>query len=434
MRTLDRALFLGLLLAAPACRQSVDVSGIYLNAVPSVAFVRTPTSLGSGVVLLDGTIVTNAHVVWPYAEALVSFASESTTTSVPVVSIDLMADLAILGPVSGRPGLTLAPDSESLPVGSPVYLVGYPGEVDEFPRPSLTAGVLSRVREGGLNDLTFLQADVTIVGGQSGGALISASGEVLGISGLAAIGERNFALVLSSQDVATRLAAMRIGKPALARTTRGTAALTHELSGRGGWAQRAFVVELEEKQRLAVTWDGAGELAVEGPAGSPVAFVDDAFEAPDTGPYFVIISAGEHGVEGTLTSDVALTELEDPDDGKQLEVGRTVDGAIDFAADTDTWVLALKKGEHVHVRIDGVLDARASVHLEADLSEELASAVGGAGGLGLSAELDFTAPSTARYVLWVDEADQDGAAGYRLALTGKPVEHPRPPTRSVFSR
>ena len=117
---------------------------IFAAISPSVAFIDLPDSSGSGFLIDGGYLVTNAHVVWPYTSARVVFPDGSEHKDVPVVNWDLLADLAVLGPVETRlPPLALA-DGEGLPIGSDVYLIGYPGEVEKHPQPTVTRGVISR--------------------------------------------------------------------------------------------------------------------------------------------------------------------------------------------------------------------------------------------------------------------------------------------------
>ncbi len=168
---------------------------------PSLAFITTDLGVGSGVLLEGGWIVTNAHVVWPFDEVRVVFPDGTEITDAPVVRVDVYRDLAVVGPVSVEaPALVLTAEAE-YGVGDSVYLIGYPGEVEDFPTPAITQGVISRIREWEPAGITFIQTDALIAGGQSGGALVSATGEVLGVSGLGGFSESNFALVAASEDL-----------------------------------------------------------------------------------------------------------------------------------------------------------------------------------------------------------------------------------------
>ena len=73
---------------------------MYERVSPSVAFIETTAATGSGVLIRDGYIITNYHVVWPYASVWVVFPDGTELENVPVVGWDPMADLAVLGPVN----------------------------------------------------------------------------------------------------------------------------------------------------------------------------------------------------------------------------------------------------------------------------------------------------------------------------------------------
>ena len=155
---------------------------MYAQVSPSIPFIQTPTGTGSGVLIEGGYVVTNYHVVWPYETVRVVFPDDTVLQNVPVVGWDSMTDLAVLGPVNVSAQPLKLEDGESLAPGSELFLIGYPAEVDEFPEPTITRGILSRVREWERLGMTYLQTDAAIAGGQSGGALVNSLGEVMGIS------------------------------------------------------------------------------------------------------------------------------------------------------------------------------------------------------------------------------------------------------------
>lgn len=83
------------------------VGDVFARVAPAVAFIETPTGTGSGVLIEDGYVVTNAHVVWPFQTVRVVFPDGSEFLDAPVLNWDLMADLAIIGPLQTaliRPG------------------------------------------------------------------------------------------------------------------------------------------------------------------------------------------------------------------------------------------------------------------------------------------------------------------------------------------
>ena len=147
-----------------------------------------------------GYVLTNYHVVWPYESAWVVFPDGTELAGVPVVGWDPMADLAVLGPVKvSAPPLSLT-NGEDMALGSELLLVGYPGEVDLFPQPTITRGILSRFREWERLGMTYFQTDAIFGAGQSGGALVNSMGNVVGLSTFR-LGEAGFGLASSSADI-----------------------------------------------------------------------------------------------------------------------------------------------------------------------------------------------------------------------------------------
>jgi serine protease Do len=154
---------------------------------------------GSGVILnADGLIVTNAHVVRS-SHAQVKLWDGRTLDAV-VTSRDLTRDLAaLLASGSGLPAATLGDSSKArvgelvLAVGNPLGLVG-----------ALSTGIIHAAGSvHGLGISSWLQADVKLAPGNSGGPLADAQGQVLGINTMVAGG---LALAIPSNDVARFLA------------------------------------------------------------------------------------------------------------------------------------------------------------------------------------------------------------------------------------
>ena len=94
-----------------------------------MAFIETTAATGSGVLIRDGYIITNYHVVWPYDSVRVVFPDGTELEGVPIVGLDPMADLALLGPVdlSAQP-LPLKDAENDTAIGSKLFLIGYPAE------------------------------------------------------------------------------------------------------------------------------------------------------------------------------------------------------------------------------------------------------------------------------------------------------------------
>ncbi|HEX8148116.1 MAG TPA: DegQ family serine endoprotease [Pyrinomonadaceae bacterium] len=139
-------------------------------------------ALGSGVVISpDGYIVTNHHVVDGAEQITVEF-TDRRTESAKLVGTDQPSDLAVLKvEAKDLPVLTLG-DSDKVRVGDVVLAVGNPLGVGQ----TVTSGIVSaKGRYTGLSDGSFedfIQTDAAINQGNSGGALVSTSGELIGIN------------------------------------------------------------------------------------------------------------------------------------------------------------------------------------------------------------------------------------------------------------
>jgi S1-C subfamily serine protease len=142
------------------------------------------TSTGAGVVLdRQGHILTADHVVRGASSVSVKFAN-GTLRSVRVTGTDPATDLAVLG--VDPSGLSLHPialgDSASLQVGDAVAAIGDPFG---YPR-SMSVGIASGLDRtiAGLNGYSIahaVQTDAAIDPGNSGGPLLDAAGQVIGI-------------------------------------------------------------------------------------------------------------------------------------------------------------------------------------------------------------------------------------------------------------
>jgi serine protease Do len=142
---------------------------------------RTVTGLGSGFVLGDdGYILTNAHVIEGVDEVYVRLTGSKRELKAKIVGTDPDTDIALLK-VSAR-GLRAAPmgSSQRLRVGDWVAAIGSPFGFDN----TITAGIIS-AKERNLvagSPTPFLQSDVAINPGSSGGPLVNLNGEVVGIN------------------------------------------------------------------------------------------------------------------------------------------------------------------------------------------------------------------------------------------------------------
>jgi Do/DeqQ family serine protease len=139
-------------------------------------------ALGSGVIVSsDGTILTNHHVIDGAEEIKVELTNHRVLRA-KIVGSDPPSDLAVVKvSASDLAALTLG-DSDRVRVGDVALAIGNPLGIGQ----TVTAGIISaKGRSTGISDGSFedfLQTDAPINQGNSGGALISASGELIGIN------------------------------------------------------------------------------------------------------------------------------------------------------------------------------------------------------------------------------------------------------------
>ncbi len=143
---------------------------------------RLQRGLGSGVIVRpDGYILTNHHVV-DGADRITVELTDRRTFTAKVVGSDAPSDLAVLKvEASALPTVPLA-NSDDVRVGDVVLAVGNPLGVGQ----TVTQGIVSaKGRATGLGDGSFedfLQTDAPINRGNSGGALVSTRGQLVGIN------------------------------------------------------------------------------------------------------------------------------------------------------------------------------------------------------------------------------------------------------------
>lgn len=146
--------------------------------------IQTPKRVasGSGVIISeDGYIVTNNHVVEDADELTVTL-NDNREYTARIVGTDKTTDLALIK-ISAKelPTLPIG-DSDDLKVGEWVLAVGNPFNLNS----TVTAGIVSaKARSLGANGVeSFIQTDAAINSGNSGGALVNAEGELVGINAM----------------------------------------------------------------------------------------------------------------------------------------------------------------------------------------------------------------------------------------------------------
>jgi len=186
--------------------QRESINAIYRASAPGVVHIETSTrvqqpldpffgnpfgttqtqrALGSGFVIdKAGHIVTNYHVVHGANTIQVSF-SNNERFKARLVGVDPSTDVAVLKVGVKSRALKALPlgDSDSVRVGDEVIAIGNPFGLDR----SVTAGIVSAVQRrieapNRLSISHVIQTDAALNHGNSGGPLLNAQGEVIGVN------------------------------------------------------------------------------------------------------------------------------------------------------------------------------------------------------------------------------------------------------------
>ncbi|MEA2304715.1 MAG: hypothetical protein QOH43_1995 [Solirubrobacteraceae bacterium] len=277
--------------AAEARRRSAEALDAYSRTVvgvaealaPSVANLRVlrrvrgggevPAGAGSAVVLSpDGLLLTSAHVVaGRSAGGRSGRASFVDGREIPfaVVGSDRLTDLAVLRTEAGDLDAARLGDAGDLRVGQLVVAIGNPNGFAG----SVTAGVVSALgrslpaRAGTavrtIDDV--IQTDAALNPGNSGGALVDASGRVVGIN--TAVAGVGLGLAVPINAVTRRVISALVGEGRVRRGSLGIAGAPRPLppAMRAAWgdAPCVEVVEVMAESPAARAGLRAGDLLLE---------------------------------------------------------------------------------------------------------------------------------------------------------------------------
>jgi len=169
----------------------------------STVSVKVDDGHGSGVILSsDGIIVTNYHVV-AGTKAIEVIFNDGTKATGEVVRKNPDADLALIKVKRDSLAPLIFSDQKDPEIGIDVWAIGTPKSLELGQ--SVSRGIISGVRNA--NNMTYLQTDVKISPGNSGGALVNKDGTVMGIvsSKLIGFGTEGVGFAILSKDVFSKL-------------------------------------------------------------------------------------------------------------------------------------------------------------------------------------------------------------------------------------
>src|SRR5437764_5860440 len=207
--------------------------------------------LGSGFIISeDGYILTNAHVVAEFDDVNVRLADSKREFKAKVIGVDKRSDVALLKVDAQDVSTAKLGDSSKLEPGDWVAAIGSPFGFAN----TITAGIVS-AKGRSLPDemyVPFIQTDVAVNPGNSGGPLLNLQGEVVGINSMIYSGTGgymgvSFAIPIEvAMDVSRQL--QERGKVTRGRIGIGVQPMTQELARSFGLESTAgaIIISLEK--------------------------------------------------------------------------------------------------------------------------------------------------------------------------------------------
>ncbi|MEO1438210.1 MAG: trypsin-like peptidase domain-containing protein, partial [Bacteroidota bacterium] len=161
-------------LAAPG-----TIVGNFQQAVEGSVTISYDGGHGSGFFISsDGYILTNSHVVNEH-EDLKAILHDGKKFEATLIRENKIADLALLK-IDLQPNASFKlPNGDNFEIGETVYAIGTPTSTELGQ--SISRGIVSGFRKIGKSKLNLIQTDVPVNSGNSGGALITANGELIGV-------------------------------------------------------------------------------------------------------------------------------------------------------------------------------------------------------------------------------------------------------------
>ena len=257
-----------------------ELGGVAESVGPSVVGLGNRWRGGSGVVIGEDRVLTNAHNLHG-DEIRVTFA-DGRTADATVAGVDTDGDLAVLNvPTQGARALELGTDAEAV-IGTPVVALGNPNGNG----PRVTLGFVSGVgREfrgpRGRRVAGAIEHTAPLMPGSSGGPVVDLEGRLLGIN-TNRLGNGFYLAIAADGTVRDRVAALGRGEsPQRRRLGIGLAPshVARQLRRAVGLPERdgLLVREVEEGSPAATAGLAEGDLIVAA-AGRPVTSADDLFD------------------------------------------------------------------------------------------------------------------------------------------------------------
>ncbi|MCB1583568.1 MAG: trypsin-like peptidase domain-containing protein [Marinicella sp.] len=181
------------LLYATMSTQALTPQEIAKKASKSTVEILTNKGIGSGFIIDQDHIVTNAHVI-EGAETVEAYmvGTKEKTEILGYVALSIEKDLVILKAKQTKKSAMILTNSDDLQVGDTVYVIGSPHGLEG----TFSQGIISR-----LKNHDEIQITAPVSPGSSGGPVLNSQGHVVGIIVSSRIESQNINFAIPSNEV-----------------------------------------------------------------------------------------------------------------------------------------------------------------------------------------------------------------------------------------
>ena len=414
-----------LLLGIVACGSEFSEADVRAKIAPSVVEVRDEFGgWGSGFLVEGNYVVTAAHVVWPSANATIVFDDGTEHTDIPVVSYDLLADIAFVGPIdTSAPHLEFA-DVESEREGNTAFNAGYSRDAEEL---IIKRGEFLAHESLGVDDVFQVSSTAQSWWGMSGGPATNGKGKVIGVL----FGGRDFgSKSTSAHTVRDRLQKIAQGIKASNLDSRlpfdkEEGSNEHEFVLEGPWDTKTFIFRASAEPLVNIKVEAGDdvEYAIVNVFGGTLygSLTDRPFRPArlrmhsiygwDRPSFLVVRQRFDRKQTIQVKSTVPLAPHEDPDDGRNLNLGVTVSGVFDTPVDVDRYTISVHRNQRIGIQFRYPYGGTVTIdHAEAP-----------SGGLTIHSEVgkdtlqfDYQAPDSGEFTIVVRPANLHTPTAYTL--------------------
>ena len=393
----------------------LSVAALADEVAESVAFVLSQQGTGSGVVISEDILVTNAHVAWPDRTVSLVFRNGATFQG-RVVAVDPFIDLAVvdISQLSRKPPPISIGSIDDLSIGDELYVVGYPAPDEFTPEPTVDAGDILDFTDWEFTGVGWFTIEAPAIGGQSGGAVVDQYGRAVGIS---TFGSTSSLTSISIDDVVAEvdrmLSSPRVRGLEPRLIPHDGARLSNPVELEGEWDQQLLFGWFLADASVAIDWvDGSGDLTAVTIGGSEIATGSDSIDIDPVVAFPIVVTAAAgDGSTGTLESSLPLIAYEDPDHGITAPRVGMIAGMYEIGGDRDFFYLELEAGETVAITIESAARTRLTIY--GPDGTLLTEDTDFSGFIGNNATAEFVSAQAGRHIIAL-ESSRSTVAGYMV--------------------